>query len=78
MNKFWFKPKTFGYGATPSSWEGWAVTVIFVLLIFVIVEMFLLDKTVEFFVALIVLTVLLIILTKKKTEGKWHWSWGRK
>jgi hypothetical protein len=22
-NRYWFKPKTFGYGVTPMSWEGW-------------------------------------------------------
>ena len=24
----WFKPRTFGYGWSPATWEGWAVTVI--------------------------------------------------
>ena len=23
---YWFEPKMIGYGATPTSWEGWAVT----------------------------------------------------
>jgi hypothetical protein len=23
--EFWFRPKAFGYGATPDSWEGWMV-----------------------------------------------------
>ncbi|MEI9964284.1 MAG: hypothetical protein WDM92_05875 [Caulobacteraceae bacterium] len=27
MNRYWFKPKTYGYGATPSTWEGWLVTI---------------------------------------------------
>jgi hypothetical protein len=25
-NRCWFRPKSFGYGWTPISWEGWAVT----------------------------------------------------
>ncbi|MFC3067712.1 hypothetical protein [Phenylobacterium soli] len=29
----WFAPKQYGYGATPSSWEGWAVTLGFVLIV---------------------------------------------
>ncbi|MDB5419524.1 MAG: uncharacterized protein JWP50_2943 [Phenylobacterium sp.] len=29
----WFRPKHFGYGATPSTWEGWLATLLFVLLI---------------------------------------------
>ena len=24
--KPWFKPKRFGYGWTPASWQGWAIT----------------------------------------------------
>lgn len=28
MSKVWFKPKSFGYGATPASWEGWVVTLL--------------------------------------------------
>ena len=28
-NQFWFKPKTSGYGATPTTWEGWTVMAIY-------------------------------------------------
>ena len=24
--RYWFRPKAFGYGANPVTWEGWAVT----------------------------------------------------
>ena len=24
MSQYWFKPKTYGYGATPANWKGWA------------------------------------------------------
>lgn len=33
MNRFglsWFGPKTFGWGATPRSWQGWLVVVLFI------------------------------------------------
>ena len=26
MTRYWFRPKRYGYGATPSTWEGWAFT----------------------------------------------------
>ncbi len=29
----WFKPKTYGYGATPSNWRGWAATGVFVIVV---------------------------------------------
>jgi hypothetical protein len=27
-NRVWFKAKTYGWGWTPSTWEGWAVTIV--------------------------------------------------
>ena len=29
--KYWFKAKNYGWGWRPSSWEGWAVLVIFII-----------------------------------------------
>jgi membrane-bound ClpP family serine protease len=31
MKRGWFGPKMIGWGASPASWEGWAVTGVFVL-----------------------------------------------
>ncbi|MEP7166392.1 MAG: hypothetical protein ABI758_00255 [Candidatus Woesebacteria bacterium] len=31
MKKLWFKRKTYGYGWTPASWQGWLVVAVFVL-----------------------------------------------
>lgn len=33
QTRAWFAPKDFGYGATPSSWQGWAATIAFVLVV---------------------------------------------
>jgi hypothetical protein len=30
MSRYWFKPHTHGYGATPSGWKGWAAIGVFV------------------------------------------------
>jgi hypothetical protein len=27
MARYWFRPRRYGYGATPVTWEGWALTV---------------------------------------------------
>ena len=35
--KPWFKPKRFGYGWTPASWQGWAVTLVLLVLPFVFI-----------------------------------------
>lgn len=31
QKKLWFRAKTYGWGWTPVSWEGWLVVVVFVL-----------------------------------------------
>ncbi|THD77153.1 MAG: hypothetical protein E7812_14460 [Phenylobacterium sp.] len=38
IQRFWFRPRTFGIGATPVTWEGWLVTLAFVVLITVTVS----------------------------------------
>ena len=30
MSRYWFKPKRYGYGATPITWEGWVFTLLIV------------------------------------------------
>lgn len=35
----WFRPKRFGYGWSPATWEGWAVTGLAVLLMVVIARL---------------------------------------
>ncbi len=30
MPRYWFKPHRYGYGATPTTWQGWAFTLFFV------------------------------------------------
>lgn len=29
--RYWFGPKTFGFGVSPRTWEGWAVMAAFVM-----------------------------------------------
>jgi hypothetical protein len=33
MGRPWFAPKAYGYGFNPVTWEGWLVTLVFVLLV---------------------------------------------
>ena len=34
MARFWFKPRRYGYGAAPTTWEGWTVTVASMAIVF--------------------------------------------
>jgi hypothetical protein len=80
---YWFKPKRFGYGATPSSWEGWAVVAAYALLIWASVTVMAMHQGSDsIFVAMIAVmlaaTVALFAICKKKTDGSWGWNAGAK
>ncbi|HEV2627804.1 MAG TPA: hypothetical protein VGV41_04085 [Pseudolabrys sp.] len=81
MTRYWFRPKRYGYGATPISWEGWAVTLATVLAMVVVSFALRLEtKSYLSLAALIafdaVALVLLFIVSRCKTEGEWRWRWG--
>jgi 8-oxo-dGTP diphosphatase len=80
--KLWFKRKLYGWGWTPSSWEGWLVTAIY---LFVAIFIFRnIDQTshsgsdtlIGFVLPFIVITLLLIFICYKKGETP-KWQWGR-
>ena len=71
MSKYWFKPKRFGYGATPNTVEGWLVIALFVIYLYCINRLFLPENYMEFVVYLVIGTIVLIAVSKNKTEGNW-------
>jgi hypothetical protein len=81
----WFKPKRYGYGATPIAWQGWALTLGFVGAIVGLVAMtigFARDGRTPaqyaiFFICAAVLVAALWIISKRTTDGEWRWRWGR-
>ncbi len=73
----WFRPKRFGYGATPANWKGWALVGLH-LFVVIIIATLLVAKVVPIWLGVVViavLTVVLVAVTKAKTDGEWHWSW---
>ena len=75
-NKYWFKPKRYGYGASPSTWEGWLLTFVFIFL--VIYEANRINTSTQFFIEIIIAVIIFSIFVNKKTDGKWKWRWGNK
>jgi hypothetical protein len=74
----WFGPKRYGYGAgLPISWQGWALTSAFVILV-VGLGLLLVNRLPVFFAALIPLTMIFILITARTTKGGWRWRWGDK
>jgi hypothetical protein len=81
--RYWFRPKRYGFGATPATWEGWAFTGLMVASV-AVASWLLLGRGAGFGIAgaivwavlFVALIVGFIIVTKAKTEGAWRWRWG--
>ena len=73
--KYWFVPKKYGYGAQPSSIEGWLIIFIFILATLFIVN-YISATRILFYFLMISLIITLIYISKVKTKGEWKWRWG--
>lgn len=83
MKKLWFKNKTYGYGWTPSSWEGWLLLVVYFA---ILIKLFLAidnrqhsgsDTLINFAPTFILLTIVLLVIVRYKGE-KPRWQWGKR
>jgi hypothetical protein len=83
MKRKWFKNKTYGYGLTPSTWQGWLVTLIYVSLL--LAYFIKVDRGQESDLASLiayspifaVLTLAFVFLARWTGEPM-EWRWGRK
>jgi len=77
----WFKQKRYGYGATPSSWQGWAIAAAYTaaivgLSVWLVGENDPTPRALTFFALVAVLTIFLIAIVARTTEGGLRWRWG--
>ncbi len=88
MTDHWFKPKTHGYGAYPTSWKGWLLIAAFgVLQMLLAIGLLVpparagqpvdLAQITTFLLGTAVLTAIFLWLCKRKTDGEWRWRWPR-
>jgi hypothetical protein len=82
MARYWFRQKKFGYGATPNSWQGWAVTVASCLAVFGVILSgpMIRDNLLRGIwigLGLLVTVLVTVCITYRKTEGGWRWRNGR-
>jgi hypothetical protein len=74
MDNFWFKRKTYGWGWTPATWQGWAVTAFYILAIIALfrdvdkVSRSISELLVAFGPAFAFITLLFILICWKKGE----------
>ena len=81
--RYWFKPKRYGYGATPVTWEGWALTLAGIAVVFATCWHFLnLGEApsdwqlVTWALTIVATLAALAIVSHRKTDGAWRWRWG--
>lgn len=84
MQKYWFKQKRYGYGASPSSWQGWALTIGYVVVLAAMCAWVAERATrgessiVTMLALTTVLTVIFVGIAWRTTEGGFRWRWGDK
>lgn len=72
---YWFRPKRFGFGAKPVTWQGWAATLLFGAAAGLIVN-FATHRDRLWLVLLVPLIVAFLWLVAVKTDGEWRFRWG--
>jgi hypothetical protein len=77
---YWFKRKLYGWGWTPATWQGWAVTLFYIILVLLLALT--IDKSSPdtqvmptFVPPIVLLTVVFICIAYKKGETP-RWQWG--
>jgi hypothetical protein len=89
MSEFWFEPKRYGYGATPTSWQGWALTIGYVLVLAALgLPLLALQEAggsdlglwlIPAWLAGIAMTTIVFLrICRARTNGAWRWRWGEK
>ncbi len=84
--EYWFKPRSYGYGAAPTNWKGWAIGLAYVAAVWGMGLAFALTlgepldwkNMALWFGGIAVITVPFIWLCRVKTDGEWRWTWGEK
>ena len=77
--KYWFLAKRYGWGwGLPTTWQGWAVMIFYLILITLSVYIFPPDKKRALFMSsVILLNILLVVVCWIKGEPP-KWRWGKK
>jgi O-antigen/teichoic acid export membrane protein len=82
MAKYWFRRKTFGYGATPNTWQGWVLTIVSCAAAFGVILFgpAIRDnglRAVWMVLGCAAVLVPTVSVMRAKTEGGWRWRNGR-
>lgn len=80
QKKLWFRAKQYGWGWYPATWEGWAVMIGFILLVFGIAYAFSPENpaNVAPFLGSIFVSVAALMALCYRTGEKPEWRWDNK
>lgn len=71
----WFAPKRYGYGSTPITWQGWALTLGFVAITIALSVTFARHPA-QLIAILVPLVVAFMVTCARTTRGGLRWRWG--
>lgn len=79
--KLWFRRKTYGWGWTPCTWQGWFAVLVYIVLVYAFVLVgsttdSVTDRFFNCFLPLVFITIIFIELGYIKGETP-KWSWGK-
>ena len=77
-NPDWFRPKRYGYGAgLPLKWQGWALVIGTIALIWAAVALFP-DRPLIIVSVAVPVAIVCGLAAARTTRGGWRWRWGGK
>ncbi len=71
---FWFAPHLYGLGATPVTWQGWAIVLGYAVAIKLLHPI--LPDDLSRAIVSIAIAAPLVAVVYAKTDGGVHWRWG--
>ncbi len=80
MKRYWFKRKKYGWGWYPSTWQGWGILIVYLVLLMLLVNIFPIIKPEDigiFLLGILLLTGTLITICYITGETP-KWQWGKK
>ena len=82
MKKYWFVAKTYGWGWTPATWQGWVIVLMYLILMYGgawgIFHFVSEEKQLRAFLPFVgVISSILLYLSYKKGERP-RWQWGNR
>lgn len=83
-NKYWFKPKRYGWGVYPVSWQGWLATLVLLNTLMLVVyvhgigvEEITRREIASFILDFTIVIAISIVYFNPKTKGRLRWRWGK-